>query len=76
MKLVMFIIHGVISIALVVSVLFQMSKYSELGGAFGSGSLYTVFGREKGLDTMGKITLGLAIAFMVTSFLTAYVLSL
>lgn len=71
-----FAIHGAISISLAISVLFQMSKHSELGGAFGSGSLHTVFGREKGLDTLGKITLGLAIAFMVSSFLTAYALSL
>jgi len=76
LKGIIFALHGIISIGLIVSVLFQMSKHSELGGAFGSGALHTVFGREKGLDTLGKITLGLAIAFMVSSFLTAYALSI
>jgi preprotein translocase subunit SecG len=34
-----------------------------------------MFGRKKGLDTMGKITLGLAIGFMVNSILIAFVVS-
>jgi len=75
MKLMMYIIHSLISVALIYMVLNQMSRYSELGGAFGSGSLYTVFGRKKGLDTGGKITVALSIAFMVSSIVTAYFIS-
>lgn len=75
MKTFMIIVHSVISAALIYMVLNQMSKFAELGGAFGSGSLYTMFGRKKGLDTPGKITLGLAIAFMVSSILTAFFIS-
>jgi len=50
MKLVMYIIHSLISVALIYMVLNQMSKYSELGGAFGSGSLYTLFSAKYGVE--------------------------
>jgi len=65
-----------VAVSLIWSVMMQMSKHAGLGGAFGSGSLYTVFGREKGLDTLGRITLALAITFMVMSVITAYVVNL
>lgn len=68
-------LHVVISIGLGVSVMTQMSKSAELGGAFGGGASHTMFGRKKGLDTMGKITLGLAVGFMVNSILIAFVVS-
>ncbi|AKI97024.1 preprotein translocase subunit SecG [Kosmotoga pacifica] len=69
------VLHVVISVALVIMVLFQMSKASELGGAFGSGGTHTMFGRKKGLDTPGKITVWLSVAFMVNSVLLAYIIS-
>lgn len=71
-KTFMIIVHSLISAALIYMVLNQMGKFAELGGAFGSGSLYTMFGRKKGLDTSGKITLGFGIAFLVSSILTAF----
>lgn len=64
MKVFMVIVHSLISVALIYMVLQQMSKFAELGGAFGSGSLHTMFGRKKGLDTSGKITLWLSVAFL------------
>ncbi|WP_448517295.1 preprotein translocase subunit SecG [Pseudothermotoga sp.] len=72
MKTFMIIVHSLISAGLIYMVIQQMGKFAELGGAFGSGSLYTMFGRKKGLDTSGKITLALAIAFMVSSIVTAF----
>ncbi len=75
MKTFMIIVHSLISAGLIYMVLQQMSKFAELGGAFGSGSLYTMFGRKKGLDTAGKITLGLSIAFFLSSVLTAFFMS-
>jgi protein translocase SecG subunit len=53
-----------------------MAKHSGLGGAFGAGGANTVFGREKGLSGLGKLTLYLAIGFMVMSFVTAYMMGL
>ncbi len=70
------IIDLLIAVALIWVVMMKMSKHGGLGGAFGSGSLYTVFGREKGLDTLGKVTVALAVSFMVMSIVTAFVLTL
>ncbi|RLL87170.1 preprotein translocase subunit SecG [Mesotoga sp. BH458_6_3_2_1] len=68
-------LHIAISVGLGIAVMLQMSKSAELGGALGGGASHTMFGRKKGLDTMGKITLGLAIGFMVNSILIAFVIS-
>ncbi|AMW33464.1 protein translocase subunit secG [Fervidobacterium changbaicum] len=75
LAVVLLIIHTVIAAGLIWMVLQEMSKFAELGGAFGSGMAYTMFGRKKGLDTSGKITVGLAVAFFVMCFLTSWVLS-
>ena len=76
MKVFMLIVHTLVGVGLVFMALNQMSKNVELGGAFGSGALHTHFGRPKGLDTGGKITAALAVAFFITSILAAYVISL
>ncbi len=75
MKTFMLIVHSLISAGLIFMVLNQMEKFAELGGAFGSGSLHTMFGRKKGLDTSAKITLFLAIAFFASCIVTAFILS-
>ncbi|ABQ46465.1 MULTISPECIES: preprotein translocase subunit SecG [Thermotoga] len=75
MKTFFLIVHTIISVALIYMVQVQMSKFSELGGAFGSGGLHTVFGRRKGLDTGGKITLVLSVLFFVSCVVTAFVLT-
>lgn len=67
-------LHIVLCVALTYFVLKQMKKTSEVGGSFGGGGGNTSFGRKKGLDTVGKITLGLAIAFMTNSILIAWVI--
>ncbi len=72
---VLIVVHTIIAAGLIWMVLQEMSKFAELGGAFGSGAAYTMFGRKKGLDTSGKITVALAIAFFVMCFLTSWVLS-
>ncbi len=74
LKNIVYVLHTVIALGLVVSVTLNMAKHSSLGGAFGAGASSTVFGREKGLSTLGKITLGLAVAFMVMSFVTSYMM--
>ncbi|MGB9615254.1 MAG: preprotein translocase subunit SecG [Fervidobacterium sp.] len=72
---VLIIIHTIVAAGLIWMVLHEMSKFAELGGAFGSGAAYTMFGRKKGLDTSGKITVALAVAFFALCFLTSWVLS-
>jgi preprotein translocase subunit SecG len=72
--IVMIVIHLSLSAALIVSAYKQMGKFAELGGAFGSGALHTHFGREKGLDAGGKLTLFLGAAFVVSCIATAFFL--
>jgi len=72
---ILLIIHTIIAVALIWMVLQEMEKFSQLGGAFGSGASYTMFGKKKGLDTSGKITVGLAVAFFIMCFLTSWILS-
>jgi len=74
LKILVYILHAAISVGLIVTVTMSMAKHSSLGGAFGAGGANTVFGREKGLSGLGKITLYLAIAFMVMSFVTSYMM--
>ncbi len=74
LKVIVYILHTLISVGLIVTVTLNMAKHTSLGGAFGSGGANTVFGREKGLDPLSKVTLWLAIAFFVMSFVTAYVM--
>lgn len=74
-KIIIYIVHALVSLGLIISVTLNMAKHTSLGGAFGSGANATVFGGEKGLNRIGKITLWLAIAFMVLSFLTSYAMT-
>ena len=72
MKVLMVTIHALIVVGLIYFALRQMSKTVELGGSFGGGALYTHFGRQKGLDTEGKITAWLGAAFFVSSILISW----
>ena len=76
LKMVIYVLHAAIAFGLIISVTLNMAKHSSLGGAFGGGATNTVFGREKGLSSLGKLTLWLAIAFMIMSFVTSYAMSL
>jgi len=44
---ILLIVHTIIAVALIWMVLQEMEKFSELGGAFGSGASSTMFGRKK-----------------------------
>ena len=60
------------SLALVFIILFQMSRHSGMGGAFGAGGTYTVFGREEEADPKRTATAWMAALFMVLAFALAY----
>ncbi len=59
-------------IGLVAIVLFQMSRHSGMGGAFGAGGTYTVFGREEESDPKRTATAWMAAVFMILAFVLAY----
>lgn len=65
MKTALMVIHIIISIALIASVLLQSGRSAGLSGAIDGGA-QTLFGKKKGLDDLlGKVSTGLAIAFMI-----------
>jgi preprotein translocase subunit SecG len=66
------VIHVLASIALVLIVLLQTGRGSEIGAAFGSGSSQTLFGSSGSSGFMTKLTTGTVVIFMVTSMLLAY----
>ena len=51
--------------ALMALILLQMSEHSGLGGAFGSGTSNTVFGRDEVKDPKRRLTVALATVFLV-----------
>ncbi len=72
MTILLIIIHVLVSLFLIAVVLLQSGKGAEIGAAFG-GSSQTLFGSRGGASFLGKMTTGVAIAFMVTSLLLAVV---
>jgi preprotein translocase subunit SecG len=66
------IIHVVVSIALILIVLLQTGRGSEIGAAFGSGSSQTLFGSSGSTGFMTKLTTIAVAIFMITSLLLAY----
>jgi preprotein translocase subunit SecG len=66
------VVHILASIALVLIVLLQTGRGSEIGAAFGSGSSQTLFGSSGSSGFMTKLTTGTVVVFMITSMLLAY----
>lgn len=63
-------LHLIICIALIVIVLLQTGKGSEIGAVFGSSS-QTLFGSTGGGTFFGKLTTGVAVIFLLTSLILA-----
>jgi preprotein translocase subunit SecG len=66
------VLHVVVSIALILIVLLQTGRGSEIGAAFGSGSSQTIFGSSGSSGFMTKLTTVAVVIFMVTSLVLAY----
>ena len=66
------IIHVLVSVALILIVLLQTGRGSEIGAAFGSGSSQTLFGSSGSTGFMTKLTTAGVAIFMITSMLLAY----
>ncbi len=66
------VIHVVICIGLILIVLLQTGRGSEIGAAFGGGSSQTLFGSSGSSKFMTKLTTITVVVFMVTSLILAY----
>jgi preprotein translocase subunit SecG len=69
------ILHLLASIALVLIVLLQTGRGSEIGAAFGSGASQTLFGSSGGSGFMTRLTTIVVIIFMLTSLVLAIMYS-
>ena len=65
------ILHVLFACFLVLIVLIQSGKGSDIGAAFGGGASQTMFGARGATTVLHKITSGLAIGFMATSLVLA-----
>ncbi len=67
METLLIIIHVMVSFLLIVVVLLQSGKGGDLASAFGMTGSQTVFGPRGATTLLHKITVALAVLFMVTS---------
>ena len=67
MNLILIVLHVTVSVALILIVLLQTGKGSDIGAAFGGGASQTVFGSQGTSSFLSKLTAAVAIIFMLTS---------
>ena len=75
MSILLIVIHVIVCIALIMIVLLQTGKGSDMGAAFGMGSSQTLFGSSGASTFLSKATTVAAIIFMVTSLMLAVISS-
>lgn len=66
------ILHVTVSVALILVILLQTGKGSDIGAVFGGGSSQTLFGSTGPTSFLSKLTAGAAVIFMLTSLFLAY----
>lgn len=66
-------LHIIISILLIVLILLQAGKGSDLGAVFGGGGSQALFGASGPMDFIKKATIVLVALFMLNSLLLGYV---
>jgi preprotein translocase subunit SecG len=71
MKLIIILVHISVCVALILIVLLQRGKGSDMGAAFG-GSSQTIFGSRGATTFLHKVTAAIAIIFMLTSLGLAF----
>ncbi len=69
------ILHIFVTIAMILIVLLQTGRGSEIGAAFGAGASQTLFGSSGTTGFMTKLTTIAAVIFMLTSLSLAYLYS-
>jgi preprotein translocase subunit SecG len=72
MSLFIVVIHVTVCFALIMTVLLQTGKGADMGAAFGGGSSNTLFGATGASTFLSKMTTGVAVIFMLTSLILAY----
>lgn len=72
MTTILIIVHVSIALMLIGVVLMQRGQGADIGASFGGGGAQTLFGSRGSGSFLGKMTGGLAAAFMLTSLTLAF----
>jgi preprotein translocase subunit SecG len=72
METLLWIVHVVVSLALIVLVLMQPGQAGGMGTAFGGGGSQTLFGSGGSSSFLGRATVALATVFFLSSLGLAY----
>ena len=67
-------INVILTVVIIVMVLLQQGKGSDLGSAFGGGSSNSMFGALGPSDFLGKLTYVVVAIWLILSLLLAYLL--
>jgi preprotein translocase subunit SecG len=65
-------VHVLVCLGLIVVVLLQTGKGTDMGAAFGGGSSSTVFGSSGAGNFLTRMTTGMAVVFMLTCLTLGY----
>ena len=68
------VINVILTVVIIVMVLLQQGKGSDLGSAFGGGSSNSMFGALGPSDFIGKLTYAVVAIWLILSLLLAYLL--
>tara|TARA_B100000963_G_scaffold252199_1_gene220939 strand:+ start:3776 stop:4087 length:312 start_codon:yes stop_codon:yes gene_type:complete len=68
------VINVILTVVIIVMVLLQQGKGSDLGSAFGGGSSNSMFGALGPSDFLGKLTYVVVAIWLILSLLLAYLL--
>ena len=66
------VIHLILAVTIVVLVLLQQGKGSDMGSAFGGGSSQSLFGARGGANFLSRMTSTLVTTFFITSLVLAF----
>jgi preprotein translocase subunit SecG len=72
MFIILVVIHVIVCIALIMIVLLQTGKGSDIGAVFGGAGSQTLFGATGASTFLSKATTVAAVVFMLTSLTLAY----
>jgi preprotein translocase subunit SecG len=64
----------ILTVVIIIMVLLQQGKGSDLGSAFGGGSSNSMFGALGPSDFLGKLTYAVVAIWLILSLLLAYLL--
>ena len=71
MYIILTIVHIFVCVFLILVVLLQTGRGSDIGAVFGGGGSQTLFGSAGPGTFLGKVTVGVAVVFMITSLTMA-----